>query len=182
MKVILQNVRLAFPHLFEAKAVNEGEDKAFSASFIFDKKHSANKTVNDAVEAVALDKWEKESDKVLKTLRASDKVCLRSGDTKPDYDGFPGNMFISARNKARPLVLDRDKSQLSAADGRPYGGCYVNATVDVWAQSNKYGKRINATLTGVQFLKDGDAFIGATPASVDDFEDLSLGSDASDLV
>jgi hypothetical protein len=182
-KVRLENVRAAFLNAFEARAFgDDGSDPAYGGSFILDKKHPGVKLLNDAIAAVAKEKWEGKSAEILKQLRAGDKICLRDGDTKPEYDGFPGNFFVAARNKARPFVCDRDKSPLTAADGKPYSGCYVNVTLIIWAQANKWGKRINATLSGIQFYKDGDAFSGAPPASPDDFEDLSEGADASDEI
>jgi hypothetical protein len=71
--------------------------------------------------------------------------------------------------------VDKDRSPLVSADGRPYSGCYVNAQVEVWAQDHKsFGKRINAQLLGVQFVEDGDSFqAGAPPANPEDFGDLS---------
>lgn len=183
MKVRLDNVRLAFSSIFEARAFDENDKKpCYSASLILGKKHPSLKSINDTIETVAKEKWEGKSADVLKQLRAADRICLRDGDSKPDSDGFPGNFFVAARNKARPFVCDRDKTPLTSADGKPYAGCYVNATIDIWAQQNSYGKRINATLSGVQFLKDGDAFSGSPPATPDDFEDLSDGANAEDLV
>ena len=46
------------------------------------------------------------------------------------------------------------------------------ALVDFWAQDNQFGKRVNATLTGVQFVRDGDSFGGARVAAADDFDVL----------
>jgi len=69
--------------------------------------------------------------------------------------------------------LNKDKSPVVEADGVIYSGCYVNAIIDLWAQDNQFGKRINATLLGVQFAYDGDAFAsGGSGVSVDDFDDL----------
>ncbi|MDQ9777799.1 DUF2815 family protein, partial [Acinetobacter baumannii] len=51
---------------------------------------------------------------------------------------------------------------------------------ELWCQDNNYGKRINASLRGVQFLKDGEAFAGGGIASEDDFEDLSAADEAED--
>ena len=51
----------------------------------------------------------------------------------------------------------------------------------VYAYDNK-GKGIGFSLGGVQFFKDGDAFTGGGVASTDDFDDISEGADASDLV
>ncbi|EHE4123964.1 DUF2815 family protein [Salmonella enterica subsp. enterica serovar Bareilly] len=182
MKVKLNNVRLAFPALFEAKTVNGEGDPRFSATFILPPDHPGVKAVNEAIEAVAKAKWGDKAELTLKTLRAKLNVCLHSGDEKPEYDGFPGNMFVSAANKARPTVLDRDRTALVAADGRPYAGCYVNAVIDLWAQDNNFGKRVNASLSGVQFLRDGDAFTGGQPASADEFDDISEGADADSLI
>lgn len=183
MKVKLENVRLAFPQLWVATTVGEDDkNPAYSASFLIPKKSPLVKLVNEAMDACAKEKWESKSSDILKQLRAADRVCLHDGDLKSDYAGFPGSFFIAARNKARPLVIDRNKSPLTQADGKPYAGCYVNATIDVWAQDNGYGKRVNATLSGVQFAKDGDAFSGAPPATPEDFEDLADGADADDLV
>jgi len=170
MLVKLKNVRLAFPQLWEATTVNGEGKPAFSAAFLFAKTHPAYKEVEAGIDAVAKEKWKDKAPAVLKELRAKDRTCLHDGDLKSEYDGYAGNFSISSRNEKRPLVIDADKSVLTVADGRPYGGCYVNANVDIWPQDNAYGKRVNATLVGVQFYKDGEAFSGAAPASVDDFE------------
>ena len=182
MKLKLTNVRLAFPTLFEAKTVNGEGKPAFSASFLIDPADPQVKAINAAIEQVAKDKWGAKADAMLKTMRATDKVALHDGDTKSNYDGFPGNLYISARNSVRPLVIDANKTPLSESDGKPYAGCYVNASVELWAQDNNYGKRINATLGGVQFFRDGDSFVGGGAASEDEFDDLSTGATADDIV
>lgn len=183
MKIKLNNVRLAFPVLFEAKTVNGEGKPAFSASFLIDPADPQVKALNQAIEQVAKDKWGAKAEAVLKQMRAQDKVALHDGDLKSAYDGFPGNLYVSARSSTRPLVIDRDKSPLAEADGKPYAGCYVNASVELWAQDNNYGKRVNASLRGVQFLNDGDAFAGGGgAANEDEFDDIAEGAAAADLV
>lgn len=179
MRVQLRNVRIAFPQLFEPKAFGDG-DPAFSASFLMPPDHAAVKELEAAIQAAADEKWGAKSKEVLKGLKAADKTCLHNGDSKGEYDGFAGNMFVSARSKTAPKVLDRKKNILLPRDGIPYGGCYVNALLDVWAQDNDFGKRVNATLAGVQFVRDGDAFGSGRPASEDEFDDL--GDDDDDLL
>jgi hypothetical protein len=181
MKIKLSNVRLAFPQLFVAKAFN-GEGKAeFSASLLIDPADPQVKTIQAGIDAVAREKWGAKSADVLKQLRASDKTCLHNGDTKATYDGFAGNLFVSARNPMRPLVIDTNKTPLTAQDGKPYAGCYVNVSIELWAQDNGFGKRVNATLMGVQFFADGESFTGGGVASEDDFDDVSSGATADDL-
>ena len=181
MKLKLLNVRLAFPQLFEAKTV-AGEGKpAHSGTFLIDPADPQVKAINAAIDATAKEKWGAKADAILKQARAADKVCLHNGDLKATYDGFPGNLFISARNPLRPTVVDADKTPLTEKDGKPYAGCYVHVVLELWAQDNQYGKRVNATLMGVQFYKDGDSFTGGGVASEDDFEDISAGATADDL-
>ncbi len=170
MLVKLKNVRLAFPQLFEAKAFDGEGEGAYSASLIIEKGNPSIKEVEAAIKAVAAEKWGVKADAILNDLKAKDRTALHDGDSKADYEGFPGNLYVSARNKSRPLVIDRDKTPLTKDDGRPYGGAVVNCNVDIWPMDNNFGKRINATLVGIQFVKDAPAFSGAAPGSVDDFE------------
>ena len=116
-------------------------------------------------------------------VHAFPKVCYWSGDTK-EYDGYAGQMALTAKrqeSKGRPLVIDKDKSPLTEADGKPYAGCYVNASVEIWAQENKYGKTLRCELLGLQFAADGDAFSAGSVADEADFDDLSDSGDADDL-
>jgi len=180
MKLKLNNVRLAFPTLFEAKTVNGEGKPAFSASFLINPSDPQVKALNQAIEQVAKEKWGAKADVILKQMRAQDKTALHDGDLKANYDGFPGNLYVSARSATRPLVIDADKTPLAEADGKPYAGCYVNASIELWAQDNNYGKRVNASLRGVQFFRDGDAFAGGGVASEDEFDDISEGAAAAD--
>ena len=179
MKITVKNGRAAFAQFFEPKAFN-GEGKSeYSCSLLLDPADPQVKTIQSAIEAVAAEKWGAKAKDVLKTMRAADKTCLHDGDLKSSYAGFPGNLYISARNSLRPTVVDKDKTPLVAGDGKPYSGCYVNAVLELWAQDNKYGKRINATLMGVQFAADGEAFSGGGVASEDDFDDIAADTEDS---
>lgn len=181
MKIKLTNVRLSFPDLFEAKTVNGEGKPAFSASFLIDPADPQVKSINTAIDTVAKEKWGAKAEQVLKQMRATDKVCLHDGNLKA-YDGYQDMLYISSRNATRPLVIDADKSPLTEQDGKPYSGCYVNASIELWAQDNNYGKRVNASLSGVQFFKDGDAFAGGRAADVNEFDDVTAGAEAGDLV
>jgi hypothetical protein len=174
MKIKLNAVRLSFPQLFEAKTVNGEGKPAFSASFLIDPKDPQVAVINNAINAVAAEKWGAKAEAMIKTIRAADKTCLHSGDLKANYDGFEGMLYVSARNAIKPLVVDTNRSPLTEQDGKPYAGCYVNVSLELWPQDNNYGKRINATLMGVQFYKDGESFVGGGVASEDDFDDLSI--------
>jgi hypothetical protein len=82
-------------------------------------------------------------------------------------------MVLKASTKRRPLVITRDKTPIVESDNIVYAGCYVNAIVSLWAQNNQYGKRINAQLDAVQFVRDGEPFGdgGVSPNEFDAFGD-----------
>jgi len=181
MTLTLKNVRLAFPSLFEAKAINNGSPK-FSASFLIPKTDKALiADINAAVKEVAEAKWGAKADGVLKAAQLKGRHVLHDGTEKVGYAGYDETiMFLNATNSSRPLVIDRNKAPLTAADGKPYAGCYVVASVELWAQDNNFGKAVNASLRGVQFLRDGDAFAGGGVADANDFDDLAVGADGVD--
>ena len=177
----IADARLAFPNLFKAKAGPDGGEPSFSAALIIPPNHPIIPKLNAAFERLAKEKWGEKGPAIVKQLRAQDRLALHDGATKAGYAGYDGNMFINTRSKMRPTVVDRNKVPLSEEDGKVYAGCYVNVSLELWAQDNNYGKRVNATLMGVQFFRDGDAFAGGGVAGDDDFDDVSIGATADDL-
>jgi len=181
MKIVLKDVRISFANVFEAKQVQGQGDAKFSAAFLFDKTHPQKAELERAVAEVAKVKWLDKYQDVLKGLKASDKLCVHDGDAKTDVPVYAGKLFLNASNKIRPLVIGPDRAPLVAADGKPYSGCYVNAIVEVWAQDNQFGKRVNASLLGVQFIRDGERLSGGGIAAADDFEAIpDVGAAAGD--
>lgn len=182
-RMMLRNVRVAFPNLFTATTVNGEGDPRYGASFILPPDHPQLAELRKKIDAVAAEKWKDKAAAQVKALEKQGKLALRDGDEKPSYDGFPGNFFVaaSAKEGARPTVIDGNKAALTEKDGKIYAGCYVNASIDLWAQDNAFGKRINAQLRGVQFLRDGDAFAAGRPADSDEFEEVTEGADSDDI-
>jgi hypothetical protein len=173
MKVMLKNVRLAFPVLNKPEQF-QGEGKPrYSATLLIPKGDPQIAEVEKAMRAAAEDKWgPAKADAAVKGLRAANKTAFNDGDLKSDYQGFEGNMYVGAHAQAAapPRLLDGRKQELPRDTGVIYPGCYVNASVEFWAQDNQYGKRINCSLRGIQFVKDGDSFAAGAPASLDEFE------------
>lgn len=181
MDSVKHPVRLGFAqNLFEKGSINGGKLQ-HSWKLILDKDHPAIRDIEAAEAAVAKDKWGAKADAQLKAIRLSDNGVIHDGDKKPEWDGFEGKFYINTNTDKRPTILDRDRTPLVQADGKPYSGCYVVGIIDVWAQDNGYGKKINATGTGVQFSRDGDSFAaGAAPADAEAFPDLGVAEDEND--
>lgn len=176
MIVKLKNVRLAFcQNLWTAGTMggDPNSKPSFGCTLLIPKTDPQCAEIKKFIEQVATEKWAAKAPSILKSLVAENKVCLRDGDNKEQYDGFKNCMYIGARSNTAPMILDRSKAPLQEKDGKPYAGCFVNASIDIWPQDNNFGKRINAKLRWVQYFGDGDAFSGSAPASPDEVDDLS---------
>ena len=172
-RVMLSGVRLAFPVLAKPEQFNGTGNPRFSATLLIEKNSQIHKNVLAALRLAAAVKWgEAKADAAVKGLTAGNKIALIDGDAKANYDGFEGNMALSAHSQenAPPRLVDGQRNLLPQNTPLIYAGCYVNASVEIWAQDNQWGKRLNAQLRGVQFVRDGDSFSAARPASVDEFE------------
>ena len=161
--VKIPNGRISFPSLFKKASFNGVEGK-YEATILFPK--SDTKTY-DAIMA-SIEECKKDN----KVKVGADKLYIKDGD-EMDYDGCEGHWAVKASNNKRPTVINRDKTPLVEEDEVIYGGCYVNAIIEPWAQNNQYGKRVNANLLGIQFVKDGEPFgDGGKTADADDFDDI----------
>jgi len=184
MRVKLYNVRLAFPQLFTPSAFSSESEPRYSATFLLEPDHKNVKDITKAMQQVAKEKWGQKAQGVYKQLKAQDRLALHDGEVKSHYVGFEGNLYVSTSANPElgqvPCIVGRDNRPLKAEDGIPYAGCYVNASVEIWAQDNKWGKRINATLCTVQFVEDGERFGGGgSPARPDEFEPLEEAEESS---
>jgi len=193
-EVKLKDVRLAFASLFEPN-VQKNEDgterKTWKANFLMGKGDDGKgDTEQDRKNLGAISKAYKDvmtakfgPDRKKWPKIKADKKCLRDGDEE-NWDGYEGNMYLSANSKLerRPRVItnrkDAAKKWIEADLGEkacPYSGCYVNVIVRIWFQDNEHGRRVNASLEAVQFLRDGEPF-GAGSIDVDDaFDEDDVG-------
>lgn len=169
-KIFLKNVRISFADLFKKGSFN-GEETKYGATFLLNKEEHADSIAEIKAQIADLVKTSLKGAKV-----PADKLCLRDGD-EVEYDGYAGCFSIKCSTKKRPIVIDRDRSPLTEDDGKPYGGCYVNASIDLWVQNNAYGKRVNSTLLAVQFAKDGEPFADGSTGDVNDFDMLDDDDD-----
>lgn len=177
-KILLKRVRLSFPNLERPQAFKEGQEPKFNSAFLLDP--------SDKEHAKIIAQIKEESAKVAKiqfdgVIPKNLEKCWGLGnDLDKVYEGYADMFYIKAKSSARVPVVGRRKN----ADGKfpllgpsdaewPYAGCYVNATVTVWAQNSHGRKAINGNLIAVQFVEDGDAFSGnKTAIPEEEFEAL----------
>jgi hypothetical protein len=171
-KVKLHNVVLAFPQLFEPRAFSGETNASYSATFILPPDHPDLRALEAAIKEAATQRWGQKGPATLAAIKAKGNLCVRDGANKSDYAGFEGNLYVSSRSKIQPTLLKSNRQPATPQDDLLYAGAVVNAVVDIWAQDNERGKRVNAGLSGVQFARHGERLAGGVRATVDDFDDL----------
>lgn len=152
--ITIKNAVLNFPSVFSLPTINGEKATKYSTKIILDpKEHAAViKQLQAEVEKLRVEKW--------KTLKLpSDRGCLRNGDDlgKEEYEG---KFVLSASTKKRPVVVDTKMEPLTEDDDKIYSGSICNVNVNLWAQDNQFGKRINCELLAIQFKADGERLGG----------------------
>lgn len=181
-KFNIENCRIAFANdLFVPKAVRGGKPR-YSSSFLIQPTHPAVAKLRAVMDRVAADKWPGGKHVgIMKALEAQDKLCLHDGNLK-SYAGYEGNLYVSAARRpeeGKPRVVDRNANDVTQDQGIIYSGCRVIALLEIWAQdSTDFGKRINATIRGVQFFGDDARFSGSGSAGDDEFQKLDAENES----
>lgn len=189
---MLKNVMLSFPALAEPQSFGEGEP-AYGAKFPIKPNSEHQKQLEEAILAEAKEQWKDKADSVVNMLIEDGKVAFvkkvyRSKKTGEPYAGFEGAHYLSTRNaKTQPTVFNEYGEQLTSKgdiERKAYSGAIVNASLEIWAQDNKWGRRINCTLRGVMLTGEGENIGGASaPASADDFAGMAKAkADAEDVL
>lgn len=195
MKLHLNNVRVSFANgLYKATALEAGQQEKFGADFILQPDSvvlrvnadgtKTKTTLKDAELAVAAEAWKANGAKILATLEGS-KKAIRNGDLRTNkagevYEGYEGRTYVTAKTATRPLLVNANRQPVTEEDGTIYSGCYVNAIIELYANTQPTKKGVFAGLKGVQFVRDGDAFGGGAPAAANEF-DVVEGAEAEDF-
>ena len=188
MKVKLEKVRLSFPDLWEPKEFKPNDGKPrYSASFLIEPGSANDKAVDAAIAEVLTEKFGAKAAAKRAEFEKKGATAYTDGDGK-EYEGYAGMKVLASHRPAKkgpPGIygdtIDPSTGKvvvLTEKSGKPYAGCYVSATVDIYTFDAFPG--IWCTLTAVQFVGDGDAFSGAAPANPDDFAPIE-GADADPL-
>jgi hypothetical protein len=158
-------VRFSYPHLRKAYAGDDGGEPKFGiVGLLMKKTHKA------AQELIADQIAKLLKDNKVKAL-ASDKKFLRDGD-ESDKEEHAKAWTVSARETRRPPLRNRDNSVVEPEDADEVfqPGFWGSILIRPWFQNNKYGKRVNAGLSSVQFVLKDEVF-GEGRLSDEDLDD-----------
>ena len=183
--IFLSDVRLSFPHLAEPqKQRNEvtGKERiSHNAEFILPATHPGWQKTMQVYGQMMVATFAEHANTVMQMIQNDRKLRgfgvgtekINKKTFKP-YDGYEGQMFITAGSERQPQIIQADGSPVDPANTmavqqlarKLYGGCRVNAAVKPWVQKNQHGNGFRFDLVAVQFFKDDVAFgEGAVDAS-----------------
>lgn len=189
LHIKLSNVRLAYPHVFEAVENTLSGKREYSCQIRLYKSNPDHmkqvEKLREAMKVAAKAFWGDDADRNMRTALDSTNTRWLREDADGEY------FFISLKRResdGAPRVVSRDRTiNLRPEDGKMYSGAFVNAVLDLWCYSGvaKNGQKIpsgfSATLMGLQFVSDGDPLGGARVAKDDDFEDLGAEDNGADF-
>ena len=133
-RITLKNVRVHFPSLLQ-KAKFNGADTKYQVTLAINK-DTQIKLIEEIQNEI-----EKLTEKNFHGKHLEEhRVCLRDGAIF-SYAPYVNHMCIRASSNKQPIV-----------EGNPLEGDYVNAVVQIFAQT-RYGNRINAHLLYVSEMK-----------------------------
>lgn len=178
-RIMIKNARASYANIFQAKAINEGDDEKYSISLIIpkdDEKTIAN--INKAIENAKEVGKEKFGGKIPKNL----KTPLRDGDDeREDDEAYQGCYFMNATTKRKPQVLDTVGQRTDDPD-EVYSGCYIHITVNFYAFAVSGNKGIACGLGNIMKAKDGEPLSGGGAKAEDEFaEFINFDADLDDM-
>ena len=175
--IFLSDVRLSFPHIAEPqKQRNEvtGKERiSYNAEFILPATHPGWQKTMQVYGQMMVGMFAEHANTVMQMIQNDRKLRgfgvgtekINKKTFKP-YDGYEGQMFITAGSERQPQIIQADGSPVDPANTmavqqlarKLYGGCRVNAAVKPWVQKNQHGNGFRFDLVAVQFFKDDVAF------------------------
>lgn len=195
VSVLLTDVLLSYAYLAQPYVGRPEPGKTPKATYtthsLFKPGTPNHNTMREAIRKVAAAGWGAQADAVLQQLSGQDRLCMHDGNvTKGGVEPYKDMLFVSASNERRPRILVTRNGvnvEIGPEDPLfPYSGCYANVMLDLWPQGpdgkpSQFGKRINATLVGVQFVRHGTPLSGGGRlASPEEFPTVeTAGADAA---
>ncbi len=175
-------VRLSYAHLTEPVAIQEGQEKKYSASFIVPK--NDKKTLEKITTAIKLATQRGIETKWGGKKPAKLKLPLRDGDDeRPEDEAYANSFFINANCKTRPFVVDERKHEyvsIEESEEHVYSGCYVYANLSFYPYDAAGNRGVACGLNGVMKAADGEPLSSRVSAETA-FADIEIEEDYNDL-
>lgn len=169
-KVVTGKVRLSYCHLFQPRAVEDGQEAKYSCTILIPKSDKVTiQKIKAAIEAAKQAGVTVFGGKIPQNL----KIPFHDGDgEKPNGGEYgeecKGHYVINASSKQKPGVVDKNLNEIINST-EVYSGCYARVSINFYPFNKSGNKGIACGLNNVQKLADGD-YLGGRARPEDDFE------------
>lgn len=171
--IVTVPVRLAFPALFQPKAVAKGNpDLKYQATLLLPPSCDLKPFIV-AAKAAMVAKWGQEG--------ATMKLPARNNPIKDcaekDLDGYEeGWRFINCKSKYAPTVVDQRRQPI-LDETKVFAGCWVRAAINAFAYDHPQGgKGVSFGLNAIQLVRD-DTRLDGRKSATDLFDEIEVVAD-----
>ena len=176
--IIFNNVRLSFPCIASPQIHQDTQKASYGADLIIDPADPNFAKFMAIVHKLAVEKWGEKAQAVVAMCEQDKRSrCYGKGEEKihqtkmVPYEGYPGNLYITARGSRMPQIIRPDGSPVEEANlierqavaRTLYGGCRADVVVKPWMQNNtpdKGGRAVRCDLVAIRFAGDDAPFGG----------------------
>jgi hypothetical protein len=200
----LSEARLSYPHIWVPQDYKDAagivQSSKYGTTFLLDPKKPHCKKAIKAVEAeidrmlglqwklsrAKLSEIRMAAAKKGKPVPAHQDIEIEFMGDGNDYtddsgairDGYKDMIYIKAKSDRPPLIVDKDKDEVSKNHPDSQGGKYTNSTINLYIQDDTNGKAIRCALRGIILLGYGKPFGNTVDAKeLSDFEDFDAADD-----
>lgn len=177
-KIVFGPCRLSYVHLFDKYNPDntEGGGKYCTNILIPKTETKTIKAIEQAIAAAKTigisKKWQSREPKKL-------DMPLRDGDDKErDVETYAGHLYLNAKSKLRPVVVDSKRQPITNAEDM-YSGVWGYVGVSFYPYSVSGSNGIGAALDSVMKFKD-DEKLGGGGGSAADFDFVPVDTETDD--
>lgn len=172
--------RLIWARLFEAEAMEEGNDPSYSCAILY-KDNQNIKAIRKAIEAAKKDQWATKAPRKL-------TMCLIDDDREIEelaetYDYIePGDVILKLRRYEKygaPQLWDQNVEPVESPT-EMYSGCHVVGDVEFFGWERKTSSGISCRLNGLQKVRDDESLGGGKTDTKDSFGAVEIDDDDDD--
>lgn len=170
-QITIGPVRFSYAHVFTPFSFDNDPSKAqYSVCVLIDKKDT--KTIDKVQNAIDYAMDQGKTSKWNGSIPNNLWFPLRDGDDEKEGDpAYKGKLFLNAKTKTQPTVVDRQVQRIIDPN-EFYSGCYGNVSLSFYPFSASGNKGVGVGLRNIQKTRDGERFGGGSSAE-DDFTVLS---------
>ncbi len=185
-----EKVRFSYPHLFEPKKFQEGQEAKYGLTCIIDKTDTTTiKTIAQAYEEAVQEGRERfgarfKPDPMIRPATSNYGVLIDCDEDTEKYDPevYKGKYLFPLKSSTEPgvLALETGKQILTKDNRGPeivYAGCYGKVSFSVYPYMN-VRSGVSASINNVLKTEDGEPFGGKVKATDDFASEIGAMSDA----